>query len=412
MKRTTAFLLVCLLLCMLVMPVSAAPEGPQITLQPQNYHYPEYSVAIYTVKATGTNLTATWYLSWQGNTYNISDYTNAFEPWEAYAGESYGPNKVDANTFICFFAGIEEELSGAEIWCVIEDGHYDVTSARAIITVQGTVSPPEILDIPASVTAAQGDPIELRCISRSNSGAQLSFQWYETSTGKLPNIQALIGEDSDYIFCNSDTAGTRYYVCCVTDTNGGMAYSSVVPVTVTAGSSDPEMQIQTKSLPDAVVGENYQCKLSCNDPSGSFLEYYNPGKANDFSKTGLTLSNNVISGAPQKAGTFTFTLCAAGDYGEDYAVYTLTVKEAPQEPEETIPEPTEATEVDPTESAENEPTEAEPAQNAEPTQPSKPDSGKFHMPWWGYLMIVLSIIGLGVCLVACIGIIIVLKKKS
>lgn len=401
MKKTTAFLLVCLLLCMLVMPAFAAPAAPQITLQPQNYHYPEYSVAMYTVKATGTNLTATWYLSWQGSTYNLSDYTNAIEPWEAYAGESYGPNKIDDNTFICFFGGIEEELNGAEIWCVIEDGHYDVTSARAIITVQGSVSPPEILDIPASVTAYRGDSVEIRCISHSVSDAQLSFQWYETTTGKLQNIQALTDEDTDYIFCSSERIGTRYYVCCVTSSNGGRVYSSVVPVTVLDADPEygPEMEILTTTLSDATVGEAYQCKLSCNDPSGSFLEYYNPGKANDFEKTGLKLSNNVISGIPQKAGTFTFTLCAAGDYGEDYATYTLTVKEAP---EETETEPTQSTE----------PAEAEPTQNTAPAQPDKQDSDRFHMPWWGYWMIVLAVIGLAICVVACVAIIIVVKKKS
>lgn len=406
MKKTVSAVLLLLMVLMLMLPASAATE-PKITLQPQNYQYPEYGTAIYTVKATGTNLSATWYLQYEGKTYNISDMSNSTEPWEAYAGETYGPVQLDQNTFSCHFGGIEEGLDGAEIWCVIEDGHYDVASARAIITVQGSVSPPEILDIPASVTAYRGDSIEIRCTARSNSNAQLEFQWYETATGKLPNIQALVEEDTDYMFCSSEMIGTRYYVCCVTASDGGRAYSSVVPVTVLDADPEygPQMEILTKKLPDATAGQPYQYKLECNDPTGGFHEYYNPGKANDFSKTGLTLSNNILSGTPQKAGSFTFTVCAEGDYGSDYATYTLTVLEAAQAPEQTEPEPTQVTEA-------TEPAAAEPTQATEPEQTEPQDSGRFYIPWWGYLMAALAVIGLAITIGCCIFIIILVKKKS
>ena len=56
MKKTICLLLVALLCGLLAVPALAASEGPVITLQPQNPNYPEYSVAAYTVKATGSNL--------------------------------------------------------------------------------------------------------------------------------------------------------------------------------------------------------------------------------------------------------------------------------------------------------------------------------------------------------------------
>lgn len=233
MKKLCAVLICLLLLCCMTIPALAAPEGPQITLQPQSSHYPAYSVAVYTVKATGSNLHATWYLEYEGKTYNISDNQNGFEPWEGYAGETYGPMEEGPETFSWFFGGIDAGLSGAEIWCVIEDGHYDVTSARATVTVQGTQMPPEILQFPASVSASRGEEAELRCVARSGSDAQLSFQWYETTTGKLQDIRAKDGQNSDFLICSTKEAGTRYYACCVSDTKGGMVYSSVVPVTVT-----------------------------------------------------------------------------------------------------------------------------------------------------------------------------------
>lgn len=68
MKRVICLLLTCLLVSVLALPVLAAPAAPVITMQPQSPNYPEYSVAIYTVKAEGTNLTATWYMQWQEKT--------------------------------------------------------------------------------------------------------------------------------------------------------------------------------------------------------------------------------------------------------------------------------------------------------------------------------------------------------
>lgn len=247
MKRVLTLLAVVMLVVALCVPAMAATEAPQITMQPQNYQYPEYSVAMYSVKAEGTNLQATWYLAYEGKTYNLSDNTNGIEPWEGYAGENYGPFQEE-DIFGWFFGGIEEGLNGAEIWCVIEDGHYDVTSARAIITVQGEAMPPEILDMPAALSAEHEAGAELRCVAKSNTEAQLAFQWYETTSGKLQDIRALDGEDSDYLLCDTNILGVRYYVCCVTDTDGGRAYSSVVPVTVTAATQAPATEPTVEAI--------------------------------------------------------------------------------------------------------------------------------------------------------------------
>lgn len=59
MKKAFCLLLILLLCAVVVLPALAANDGPVITLQPQNPNYPEYSVATYTVKATGSNLKAT-----------------------------------------------------------------------------------------------------------------------------------------------------------------------------------------------------------------------------------------------------------------------------------------------------------------------------------------------------------------
>lgn len=436
MKKLFSLLVYLLMLCSFLVPVCAEKAPPEITMQPQNYQYPEYSTAMYIVKASGSNLRATWYLKYEGKTYNMSDITNGIEPWEAYAGETYGPVQLDKNTFSCHFGGIEEELNGAEIWCVIEDGHYDVTSDRAIITVQGDAMPPEILSMPAQVTANCGNNAELRCVAKSTDGSQLEYCWYETFSGKLQDIRAIEPEETgDYLFVDTSSAGVRYYVCGITTSKGGRAYSSVVPVTVQSSAPEvnPDMEILTKSLPDGVVGQPYEYQLECNDPYGLFTLYYNPGHPNQIEQSGVHLTKeNQIIGTPKKAGTFTFTVCASGDYGEDYMEYTLTVREAPEPTEPVAPtEPIASTEpVTPTEPEETLPEENPTETEPKATKPEKDDSqdekddpatdkptdsidsssGKesIQFPWWGTLLIGIG----GAAAGAGIGVVLAKKKKS
>lgn len=241
MRKTVCLLLAVLMSCLLAMPAMAAPEGPVITLQPQSPNYPHYSVAIYTVKAEGTNLQATWYMEWRGKTYTISDFGGAMEEWEAFAGESYGARKVDDNTFIFVFEGIERDLDGGYIWCVIEDGHYAVTSQKSRVCVGSEKMPPEIVSIPTGLTVEQGAEAEIRCTAKSPDDSQLSFLWYETDTGKLEDIRAVNRgtETADYLLCDTSEVGTRNYICMVESADGGTTYSSVVPVTVVEKQPEP-----------------------------------------------------------------------------------------------------------------------------------------------------------------------------
>ncbi len=413
MKKISSLLLVVILCGLLVIPALAAPAEPQITLQPQNYTYPQYGVAVYTVKLTGTNLHATWYLEYEGKTYNLSDNSNGIEPWESYAGETYGPMEEGPNTFSWFFGGIEAGLNGAEIWCVIEDGHYDVTSARAIITVQGDVLPPEILQMPPSLTVNQGAEAEVRCVAKTQSGGQLSFQWYETSTGKLQDIRAIDGEECDFLLCSTKEIGTRYYVCCVTETNGGRAYSSVLPVTVTAPTAPPveETVITTETLPEAVAGESYSATIAFTGADATIAVSYNPGAGNDFEKTGLTLSaDGKLSGVPKTPGTYEFAVCAAGAGGEDYGVFKLVVNAPAENPTETTaqtqPE-TEATEPEATDAfAEDSAPTTMPVQTTGQAEkdPEPSDDG---ISWW--MIGVVAVVALGTGAGAAV---LLLKKKG
>ena len=404
MKKVISLLLIVLLCGMLAVPALAAPEGPVITMQPQSPNYPEYSVAIYTVKATGTNLTATWYIEYQGKTYNASKIGGSMQPWEAYAGESYGAKKLDDDTFCFVFEGIEEELSGAEIWCEIEDGHYNVVSQVGHITVGNYGSPPEILSIPASITVKRGEEAEIRCIAKSSDGSQLNFLWYETGTGKFEDMQAIDrgAETGDYMFCDTRTTGTRYYVCGITTSGGGMAYSSMVEVNVVAEETTAAApKIQTETLPNAIVGTQYSVQLKCTDPDAEFFPYYNPGTQNDLEEgswLGLSI-DGWLMGTPTKAGTYSFSVCAMGAGGEDYGVYTLTVVEADfQETTEPTTGTTQTTEPTTTELENVTTPTTEPT-----TQTEQPEKAT---PWWVLVLVGLVAAGIGV------GVAVILIKKK
>lgn len=407
MKKVISAILSILILGSFFMAVFAAEEGPEIILQPQSPNYPEYSVAIYTVKANGANLSATWYMEWLGDTYIISNLGGSMQPWEPYAGESYGARKLDDNTFAFIFEGIEYDMDGAYIWCVIEDGHYDVTSQKARISVGNPCTPPQIIDIPSHVEVEQGMEAVIRCIAKAPDNTQLSFRWYETDTGKMEDMRAVNRgtETTDYLFLDTSSVGTRYYLCCVETTEGGIAYSSIVTVTVTEPAIMPDPpEIMTDALPKGVVGEPYSATIACSDPNAELFIYYNPGGANEFSKTGLVLEKNgKISGIPNTVGSFSFCVCAANVAGEDYMVYTVNITEA-------VPKNTEATTnvtkptVAETETGKNTPPETKETQAATPEIKEK--KTYVGIPWW--FMVIIGIAGIGVG----VGVTFVLVRKK
>ena len=331
-KKCICVLMLAVLLFCVQLPVIAKQE-PVITRQLQNFTYPDCAYAEYSVTVNGSNLRCFWYLKYEGKTYNISDMTNGNEPWEYYAGETYGPTESKNGSFVTFtyfFGGIESPLDGAEIYPVIEDGHFEVIGDSAIISINENAAMPPKLAVPAGMEVFKGDNLDLYCDASSNTGSQLSYLWYETKTGKLQDITAINkgAEVSDTLRCDTSSVGTRYYVCMVTTEEGGSAYSSVIPVKVIEQAAIDPPTIKSTSVPDAKVGQDYYFKLDCSDPDAVFSIWYDPGKANDFDSTGLNLTQHgELEGTPRTAGVFYFTVMASNDGGEGYQRLKLTVAE-------------------------------------------------------------------------------------
>ena len=242
MKKIVVFSLLCMLLIGMLPLSAVADNNTYILEQPQNYVYNEGAVAIYYVTVAGEHLQCNWYLDYDGKTYNLTG-ADAGGPWISYVTGDCGSSQVENNldypvphtTFSFFFNGCEAGLNGAYIYAEIYDGWDTVTSTKALIQLSaGAKSPPQV-SVPAAVEVTQGDKVELTCSATAIYGGALSYTWYETPDGDLTKIVAVDRgtQTNKTLVCDTGTVGTRYYVCAVDEKNGGTAYSSAIPVTVT-----------------------------------------------------------------------------------------------------------------------------------------------------------------------------------
>ncbi len=244
---------------------------------------------------------------------------------------------------------------------ILVEGPTGEDSVSYDLTVIESFEPSlEVLEYPTQTTYMQGDTF-------NPAGLKVKITTFNGST--------IISENGQYLDYYKEPLKSLGDVK-IKISNGELftfIYITVVPASGSGGDGDMPA-ITLKTLPTAYVGEEYYVRIDCGDLDAEFCEYYNPGKANELSKTGLTIATNgVLSGTPKKAGSYTFTICAANDSGEDYATYTLVVKEASEkDPDETIAEPTEPNDVtDPAENLTQLP--EDPTTN--PVEPIEPEDG-------------------------------------
>jgi hypothetical protein len=326
MRKIIALVLLVAVLCLAAMPASAAGAEPQILVNPSSPAYPEGSVATYTCEAYGNNLQFIWYLVYEGSTYNLNQ-NDGSQPWCGNAMNT-GVTTVGSQS-TCFFEGIMPGLSGAELYCVVEDGHYAVQSTSAVIDVSGSVMPPQV-KVVGNMEVYTGDLCDLYCSATSNNaGETFSYLWYETANGQLQSIVAVDrgSQTADTLHIDTSVPGMYYYVCMVTDSAGGSAYSAVIPVQVMARPAIPE--ILTEKLPDAVVGVDYYFMLEKSVEDATFYEYAAPGKYDRLEAIGLTLSaEGELFGVPKAAGEYTVIISAGNVAGAAQKGFKLVVKDA------------------------------------------------------------------------------------
>ena len=306
MKKFTALLMITLLAAAMLVPVSAA-EKPVITLQPQNYVYPEFASALWSVGATGENLSYDWYIVYNGTAYRTADAFAENHPWlNGVTGAGYGSNEA-GDTF--FIEGIGSALDGALIYCVVSNEAGSVTSESAYISVNGKKSPPR-LKVPALVTVEQETVVKLLCEAEAAEGDSVSsYAWFETPTGQLKDIVAIGSsggqpEEDPVLVCDTSTPGTRYYVCYVMTKLGGMAYSSVIPVTVT------EKTVVTSPPPESSDLTDSQATSVPDRTSGPAATLPSDGETSPAGSSGHTGTDSVPGEKGGSRGTVIIVLAA------------------------------------------------------------------------------------------------------
>ena len=233
------------------------------------------------------------------------------------------------------------------LWATIVSKEYVIKSDAPPMELKTTAVPDGAVDMYYSFQFESSDP-------------NAAYSLYRTSAPDGLTLDA-----KGYLSGIPTKAGTFQFTVVVTGKGG----EAMKDYTMQIGGEMFVTKITTESLPNATAGEAYHAELACSDPNATFGIYYNPGKSNDFSATGLALSNTgKITGIPTKAGTYTFWVGAYGTSEDHYKEFTLTVLPgaAPTEPPT---EPTQAPTVPPTEPP-TQPTQAPTVPPTEPTQAS------------------------------------------
>ena len=418
MKKLTAILLITALICLLAIPAAATTEL-SIVRQPQNPVCLEFDYIEYKIKAYGYNLYCTWYMEYQGNTYDISDTSVGIQPWEPYAGEAYGDldPEVDGafTTFTYIFYGIGSELDGAKIYAVITNGHKEVTSQKAHIRVAEEVGTPPVIMVTSGMEVYQDEPLDLYCEAFDPMGGTLSYLWYETATGELEDIIAVNrgAENKDTLHVDTSTPGTYYYVCGVDTSNGGSAYSSVIPVTVYYKQNDIPVRYTEDSL--SIVGHTMTVDIMAMMDQDARIwnavlenrvqyQWYQDGQPID----GATSKALMLE--DKQDGKLVHVVITCDDLVISGLPFEVTKEQSdiPDDPGDPS-DPSNPTE--PTQPSEP----VEPTQPSEPVEPTQPaqkddptDQPKTEFPGWGYVIIAVVPIGI----VAAVVLFVIKRKKN
>lgn len=95
----------------------------------------------------------------------------------------------------------------------------------------GKRAPAPVIEVFENVEVMQGQTIFLNCNATAPGSPALSYQWYQTDSGKIEDITAINGTTAN-LYVDTSVPGTYYFVCGVNTSHGGSAYSNVIRVII------------------------------------------------------------------------------------------------------------------------------------------------------------------------------------
>jgi len=299
------------------------PEPPVITEQPRGAAYnvgaeAEALTVAVDKPGDGGNLSFQWY--WKEDNYNFGG-----EPIPGATSASYTPTGTNTGP-LYYYVVVTNSVSG-------KLSSTPIPSRPARVFVGDFAEPPEITTQPKNTAVTIGREVTLTVDARVNDGGALSFQWcsMKTAEGEYSLIR---GATSRKYTPPTDTEGTFYYFCIVTNFNAKIpeeegkvatTWSNTVKVEVSVlvNAAEPTITIE----PQGGVYNQYTAILTIDAvvTDGGVLSYqwY---KALQSGVEGTALTSPADINAGSKENLFKPNTSDGGDYYY-YCVVTNTIND-------------------------------------------------------------------------------------
>ena len=263
-------------------------DAAAITRQPVNTAAKENANAVFTIKATGSNLTYQWQLAYAGS-----------DNWQNVPA-SFAGGKTDTLTVTA-----TKGRNGYKFRCIVKDDkNNSVTSSAATLTVEAANQPLKILSLTADKTAADsGDRITITAnVTGGAGGYTYKFIINDTTNDSWYKLQDYKGTNS--IVWKATSAGTKRIMVDVKDKAGNKVATNIsikvngtvsVPLSAELKSSAVTVkQGETVTLTAVAKGGSgkYNYKFIINDKTDD--KWY---RLQDFG------ANNVITWKATTPGT-------------------------------------------------------------------------------------------------------------
>lgn len=182
----------------------------------------------------------------------VGDGTDSYTPATGTAGTTY---------YYCVVTNTNSAATGAQTAAA--------TSERAAITVNEPASlvdaeTPQIKENPQNAAYERNEAAApLSVTAEVTDGGALSYQWYSNTVNDITSGIKIEGATSDSYTPKTDTAGTSYYYCIVTNTNENAtgektASASSNAAEVTVSDSTPPADVQTPVIKKDPEGQTYK----------------------------------------------------------------------------------------------------------------------------------------------------------
>ena len=263
-------------------------DAAAITRQPVNTAAKENANAVFTIKATGSNLTYQWQLAYAGS-----------DNWQNVPA-SFAGGKTDTLTVTA-----TKGRNGYKFRCIVKDDkNNSVTSSAATLTVEAANQPLKIISLTADKTTADsGDRITITAnVTGGAGGYTYKFIINDTTNDSWYKLQDYKGTNS--IVWKATSAGTKRIMVDVKDKAGNKVATNIsikvngtvsVPLSAELKSSAVTVkQGETVTLTAAAKGGSgkYNYKFIINDKTDD--KWY---RLQDFG------ANNVITWKATTPGT-------------------------------------------------------------------------------------------------------------